>query len=443
MTLDALSFLPSSPASSASSSRRQDRDSDPDQFSGLVQKQTPENSQDPVESRDATRPENTQQPDRSETVSEKPSAPGDESSADTSQSGQTQISAKSHSGLTESNVVTLSTVIGNSVVTDTPQTIGATPTIKKPTVISTVSSTQAINAASLQGQFATTAANNNSGIDAKNQLINLVPPEVVKQTTDFSTPKLAEKTLPFKPADLQLTAHQKSGPQNVSLNSSVDGELLISSKTSEVSVFDGKLFETRPEINTTTSPLNSFYKFNAQPSVTPFPAVGNLPMETEPLALIQTTTATNSPQIPTNSLTPVAVSTAVRADAAAQVADAIRIHTTDQKLTLRLDPPELGRVGIELTFDNSRLVTAMLTAEQADTTSLLRRSIENLYRELNEAGFEGVQIDVAHQEKPQTSDGEPAPGEDKNLLHAMPQVKSMLPKGQVNIIRADHIDARF
>lgn len=126
-----------------------------------------------------------------------------------------------------------------------------------------------------------------------------------------------------------------------------------------------------------------------------------------------------------------------------QVADAIRFSRQDQTLTLRLDPPELGQLTIELTFDRQRLIGATIGAENADTNSLLRRSSDQLQRELSDAGFGEVTIDFAEGQR------RPDAREDvTGLIHVSDiDARALQPKiefiGREQIISADRIDLRL
>jgi hypothetical protein len=75
-------------------------------------------------------------------------------------------------------------------------------------------------------------------------------------------------------------------------------------------------------------------------------------------------------------------------DAAARtVAQAIVAGADRNRIELRLDPPELGRVSIDLRLDDGA-VTASVSAERPETLDLLRRHADALQRELSSAGFE-------------------------------------------------------
>ena len=77
----------------------------------------------------------------------------------------------------------------------------------------------------------------------------------------------------------------------------------------------------------------------------------------------------------------------------AQVAVAIG-GTSDDRVELRLDPPELGRVQIHLTrLDGG--IQAVVMADRPETQDLLRRHAEVLARELGSAGYDSVSLDFA------------------------------------------------
>jgi flagellar hook-length control protein FliK len=59
-----------------------------------------------------------------------------------------------------------------------------------------------------------------------------------------------------------------------------------------------------------------------------------------------------------------------------------------QKITLQLDPPELGRVEIRLEFGEKKSVTAHLIVEKPETLSLLQRDMSALEKALQDAGLE-------------------------------------------------------
>lgn len=127
-----------------------------------------------------------------------------------------------------------------------------------------------------------------------------------------------------------------------------------------------------------------------------------------------------------------------------QIADAIRIHRADQTISVRLDPPELGTVSIDLTFDKSaKHVTAVVAAEQPDTASLLRRQLDSLQKELTQAGFSGVDVEFSgHAENGTSNPNMWFSSDAPTSVLAQSITTAPAPQDQ-NIISTTRIDARF
>ncbi|QPH53076.1 flagellar hook-length control protein FliK [Pontivivens ytuae] len=79
-------------------------------------------------------------------------------------------------------------------------------------------------------------------------------------------------------------------------------------------------------------------------------------------------------------------------------AEIVRLAADGQVRTaeLRLDPPELGRLTVTLSFTEDGL-SALIAAERNETMDLLRRNAEHLARELSAAGFEGADLQFSDQ----------------------------------------------
>jgi flagellar hook-length control protein FliK len=74
-----------------------------------------------------------------------------------------------------------------------------------------------------------------------------------------------------------------------------------------------------------------------------------------------------------------------------QVASALTrsINGTESALTLRLDPPDLGKVSIRMVFGkNDKTVKAVVTAEKPETFMMLQRDSHVLERSLQDAGLD-------------------------------------------------------
>jgi hypothetical protein len=68
-------------------------------------------------------------------------------------------------------------------------------------------------------------------------------------------------------------------------------------------------------------------------------------------------------------------------------------ETDSQRYRLQLDPPEMGRVDIELEFEVGQKIRATIVAEKPETLGLLQRDSHALLKALQEAGFDSVSQD--------------------------------------------------
>ncbi|NHK26329.1 hypothetical protein FF098_000235 [Parvularcula flava] len=105
------------------------------------------------------------------------------------------------------------------------------------------------------------------------------------------------------------------------------------------------------------------------------------------------TAATQASASNAGSLARMIADPATQGQALQQVATAIETsHKGSGRMELRLDPPELGRVSIDFRFDGDNRVTAILHADQPETATLMRRSLDVLMRDLASAGFTDVNV---------------------------------------------------
>lgn len=80
---------------------------------------------------------------------------------------------------------------------------------------------------------------------------------------------------------------------------------------------------------------------------------------------------------------------------AAQLALAVLKRGEPGAVELRLDPPELGKVRLELRFDSADQVSITVHAERPETLDLLRRGADALDRDLRDAGLSLADLDFA------------------------------------------------
>src|SRR5689334_1439583 len=69
------------------------------------------------------------------------------------------------------------------------------------------------------------------------------------------------------------------------------------------------------------------------------------------------------------------------------IAIVARAEAGEKKFEIRLDPPELGRIEVQLNVDGSGRATSHLIVDRADTLDLLRRDAPALERALQSAGL--------------------------------------------------------
>ena len=65
-----------------------------------------------------------------------------------------------------------------------------------------------------------------------------------------------------------------------------------------------------------------------------------------------------------------------------------QVHQGMSRFTIRLDPPELGRVDVKMHVDNTGTVNARLTVDRAETLDLFQRDRQQLERALAQAGLD-------------------------------------------------------
>ncbi len=70
---------------------------------------------------------------------------------------------------------------------------------------------------------------------------------------------------------------------------------------------------------------------------------------------------------------------------------AIRIHkaaeTGQERISIRLHPAELGRIGVRMDWAEDGVLRAVISAEKSETLDLLQRDARTLERALQEAGI--------------------------------------------------------
>jgi flagellar hook-length control protein FliK len=99
--------------------------------------------------------------------------------------------------------------------------------------------------------------------------------------------------------------------------------------------------------------------------------------------------------------------------AAVPIAIVTRAEGGERKFEIRLDPPDLGRIEVQLNVDSSGRATSHLVVDRADTLDLLRRDAPVLERALQSAGLTtdsgSLQFSLRDQSFAGRDQGAPAP----------------------------------
>ena len=103
---------------------------------------------------------------------------------------------------------------------------------------------------------------------------------------------------------------------------------------------------------------------------------------------------TDGPSPVTPPLGPQSADPATVAANARLIAEAIALGAGRERVEVRLDPPELGRVSIDMAVDGGT-VSATVSADRPETLDLLRRHVDTLQRELSASGFGRADIGFA------------------------------------------------
>jgi hypothetical protein len=105
--------------------------------------------------------------------------------------------------------------------------------------------------------------------------------------------------------------------------------------------------------------------------------------------------------------TPSASTPPVLQNAAFTVVEVQRI--SPKTIEIRLDPPDLGPISIEIVREPNGDIRAIVTAERSETLTLARRHVETLARELSNIGEQQPQIEFRDDGAPRRDDAERRP----------------------------------
>ncbi len=121
-----------------------------------------------------------------------------------------------------------------------------------------------------------------------------------------------------------------------------------------------------------------------------------------------------------------------------QIAAAVTARQGDNRLEVRLDPPELGRVTIGFESDGGDIVRAVLSADSPETLQLMRRNADVFQRMLEDQGFTGLDLQFSDH-GPQENPAEQANDNTYNFAMTEDEAPAQLaaPAAQVALGRLD------
>ena len=80
------------------------------------------------------------------------------------------------------------------------------------------------------------------------------------------------------------------------------------------------------------------------------------------------------------------------------LSDALNLEDGSKRITVQLDPPELGRVSIDFKFDGNVLQNVLVTGETPEAMRRLRLMHFELVQSLEQHGFSGQELDFSQRE---------------------------------------------
>ncbi len=213
-----------------------------------------------------------------------------------------------------------------------------------------------------------------------------------------------EPTLPAKPADQQAPAHtdlraQADGDVQITDDAAVTEKTAKDSSTPSAKDAAPSQATTQGHAaKTAASASNGFNNLTFQSALNT--TAGDAASQGMFFGTAQTTSYNAAVQA-ANVITSSA--TAGQPHPAANMVAATMIKSAkagdDQTIRLRLDPPELGNVGIRLQFSKDKTVKAHIVAEKAETYMMLQKDSQALERALASAGFDagtdGISFELA------------------------------------------------
>lgn len=296
--------------------------------------------------------------------------------------------------------------------TDTPpaDTVGATPASGNTTLLLPAIAELAQKLTELTAAIRPIAPDVAQKLDALSQKLSaaetdpktaLAPLTSASDTDGADLDKLVQQLISSKP----VAAPTPATPQLAS-NTKLDIPAPLAPKTPQVTTPDQPVAPTPPTTTSSVDPKITLTPTSTVKASDTAPAdKPKTDADTKATATaIAATTKTDAPDPTTQAqanAAPVAQNAPARAiPAAYQVASnpinmgqvafemARQLHQGQSRFTIRIDPPELGRVDVKMHVDSAGNVNARLTVERAETLDMFQRDKGSLEKALSQAGLD-------------------------------------------------------
>jgi len=113
----------------------------------------------------------------------------------------------------------------------------------------------------------------------------------------------------------------------------------------------------------------------------------------------------------------------------------VKTLETQKGVSVRLDPPEMGRVYIDYQFDRDNMVTALLRADTPEVLAQLRDNSSAFQDMLKQSGFENVSLSF------EQNDSESQPQQNENYQDSLIEIEGPKNASITTIHNAAHISA--
>lgn len=184
------------------------------------------------------------------------------------------------------------------------------------------------------------------------------------------------------------------------LTASKQGVSFDLNKNAPASLSKQDISNAFPEIATSEKIASSIEALGA-PSSAEKTLASALQRENTSFAVVNSTVASSQSSAAANSSSAQTGATYPASQTLAAIMQKTVDGGTAKQFTLQLDPPELGRVDVKISFGKDKTVKAVLTIERSDTYAMLQKDSQFLERSLQGTGLDakaGLEFSLANKE---------------------------------------------